>query len=113
MRASFPLFRDELRPPSDAAVYMTERVTSLYARVSRAHPKPVGSEFLADGTPTGATNAAGVRNEDLTYLSFASGQFDYVLTFEILEHVPDYLVALKECAVAQAGRNNDCDSPIS
>lgn len=98
MRASLQLFRDEIRPAPNAAVYMTEQVTPLFRRVSRLYPNTIGSEFLADGTEPGSTNSAGVRHEDLTRLSFASGQFDYVLTFEVLEHVPDYARALEECA---------------
>jgi SAM-dependent methyltransferase len=98
MRACFQLFRDLLRPSHGASVYMTEQVTSLFARIKDLYPNTVGSEFLTDGTPPGALDAAGTRFEDLTRLTFDDGRFDFILSFEVLEHVPDYKAALRECA---------------
>ena len=40
----------------------------------------------------------GVRHEDLTALTFADATFRHVISQEVLEHVPDYRAALKECA---------------
>jgi 2-polyprenyl-3-methyl-5-hydroxy-6-metoxy-1,4-benzoquinol methylase len=34
-------------------------------------------------------NAACVRHEDVTYLSFPDEAFDVIGTFDVLEHVPD------------------------
>lgn len=98
MRACFQLFRDQVRPDERAAVYMTEEVTGLFARVKALCPDAVGSEYLSDGTAPGSTNAKGVRCEDLTRLTFDPGRFDHLLSFEVLEHVPDYKAALRECA---------------
>jgi hypothetical protein len=98
MRASFHLFRKDLHPGPGVFVYMTEQITCLFAQVAARYPGAVGSEFLEDGTPAGSVNASGVCHEDLTRLSFADARFDYLLTFEVLEHVPDYPAALRECA---------------
>jgi hypothetical protein len=98
MRASFHLLRESLRPGPGASIYMTEQASRLFAQVAARYPGTVGSEFLADGTPAGSVNASGIRREDLTRLTFADGRFDYLLTFEVLEHVPDYRTALRECA---------------
>lgn len=57
----------------------------------------VGSEYLPH-LPQGAVNDNGTRNEDLTRLTFQPEQFDAILTLDVLEHVPDYAAALRECA---------------
>lgn len=75
--------------------YLTEQITPLY-RVARRRLGVVGSEFLRDGTKPGATNAAGIRHEDLTRLTFPSRSLGCVATLDVLEHVPDYTSALQE-----------------
>jgi SAM-dependent methyltransferase len=98
MRASLQLFREYVRPSPQASVYMTEQVTPLFARVLADYPNTVGSEFLGDGTTAGSVNSSGACHEDLTRLTFGDEQFDFLLSFEVLEHVPDYAAALGECA---------------
>lgn len=46
----------------------------------------------------GKSDAADVRHEDLTRLSFPSGSFDIILTFDVLEDIADYRAAFAECA---------------
>jgi|SRR6516164_7933900 SAM-dependent methyltransferase len=41
---------------------------------------------------------AGIRYEDLTRLSFGDSQFSCIISMEILEHIPDYIGALREMA---------------
>jgi SAM-dependent methyltransferase len=75
-----------------------EQASPLFSALKARHPNAVGSEFLRDGTPPGKLNAMGLQHEDATALTFASGQFDYVLSFDVLEHVPDYSKAFAEIA---------------
>jgi len=42
------------------------------------------------------THVMPVRNEDVTQLSFDDSSVDIVLSFDVLEHVPDYRTALRE-----------------
>jgi SAM-dependent methyltransferase len=77
-------------------IYLTEAVTPLFQVVSARRPATLGSEYLRDGTPFGSSNAAGVRAENVTALSFADEVFDTIGTFNVLEHVPDYRRALAE-----------------
>jgi SAM-dependent methyltransferase len=76
--------------------YLTEQITPLYRAVRQRRTRVIGSEFLRDGTEAGATNAAGIRHEDLTQLTLPSRSLDCVATFDVLEHIPDYGAALRE-----------------
>ena len=78
------------------AIYLTECVTPLFQVVATKRTRTIGSEYLRDGTACGAINAAGVRHEDATCLTFPDGAFDTIGTFDVLEHVPGYRQALAE-----------------
>jgi SAM-dependent methyltransferase len=79
-------------------VYVTEQVTPLFKVLKGRMPNSVGSEYLPETIPRGSTTPEGVRNETLTDLTFGSGSFRHLLTFDVLEHVPDTDRALSECA---------------
>ncbi len=97
LRAAYHAYRT-LRPdPRGDRLYLTEGVTPFYRFVAERHPGAIGSEYLPE-TPFGQSNAQGVRSEDLTNLTFADASFDVLMSFEVLEHVPDYRAALSECA---------------
>ena len=77
-------------------LYLTEAITPLFFAMKKIRNNTVGSEFLQDGTPLGEQNGKGVRNEDVTQLTFRDNEFDEIGTFDVLEHVPDYRSAIKE-----------------
>jgi SAM-dependent methyltransferase len=77
-------------------IYLTEAVTPLFRVISLRRPYTVGSEYLRDGTAFGRRNAAGIRAENVTALTFPDEVFDTIGTFDVLEHVPDYRRALSE-----------------
>ena len=97
MRASIQIFAEQIKPKVDDSIYMTEHVTPLAAVMRRLYANTIGSEFLGDRVPLGAMNSQGVRNEDITRLTFPDESFHHILSFDVFEHVPNYLAAFAEC----------------
>lgn len=97
LRASVHLFEQACGVKPGDAIYITEQVSPLYKTLAEQYPNLVGSEYLGDEVPLGSIDARGIRNESLTALSFEEDQFDHIMTFDVLEHVPDYRHALAEC----------------
>lgn len=81
---------------SSARVYLTEQVTPLASVLAAKCPGLTCSEYLGPGLLRGEVSASGVRHEDLTQLSFPDRSFDLALSFDVLEHVPDFRRALGE-----------------
>jgi SAM-dependent methyltransferase len=81
---------------SKTPIYLTEQVTPLFRLMVSKREGTIGSEYVRDGTAPGALNGAGVRNEDVTRLSFPDSSFGVIGTFDVLEHVPEYRKALSE-----------------
>jgi SAM-dependent methyltransferase len=98
IRASLYFLTRLLPDSQQSRIYATEQVTALFSALRKRYPQAIGSEFLRDGTACGHFNTAGLRHEDVTRLTFPSDYFDVVLSFDVLEHVPDYSAALREMA---------------
>lgn len=97
MRATIQIFQQECRPAVDSRIYISEQITPLFSLLTNNYLHVTGSEYMGDSVPYGENKKTGLRNEDLTKLSFKNEEFDYVLSFDVLEHVPDYRKALSEC----------------
>jgi SAM-dependent methyltransferase len=98
-RSSLHMFELLFRPRAGDLIYITEAISPLYAKLAERYPRMVGSEYYANsGRSTRiALERAMARNEDLTALTFDEHSFAYLLTFDVLEHVPDFRLALREC----------------
>lgn len=97
MRAAIQLASECFELNKHSRLYLTEATTALYRWFADRYPSVVGSERLGDSTPLGAVNASGLRNEDVTCLTFADGACDPIASFDVFEHVPNYRRALEEC----------------
>lgn len=88
---------------AEARCYLAERITPSYPAFARHFKHLSSSEYLGPTHKPGdmvmVAKAAGlVRHEDLTNLSFEDKSFDWVVTQDVFEHIPDYAAAFRECA---------------
>ncbi len=96
LRASIHLADFELGLKEYHKIYITEQVTSLYNYIKIKVPDTTGSEFLGSDYVGGFINQEGIRHEDMTHLSFKDETFDFYLSFECFEHIPDFKKAFSE-----------------
>ncbi|WP_157237578.1 class I SAM-dependent methyltransferase [Beggiatoa alba] len=81
------------------SAYITEAVTPLFFRLKEKINGLVGSEYLGGDKVGGQLYACQgqlIRHEDVTRLSFSDNELDLLLSFDVLEHVSDYKLALTE-----------------
>lgn len=98
VRGSIQFLEQKLKAKLTDNIYVTEQLTPLYAHLKNNYPRLQGSEYLGEKIPFGSTDeASGIRNESITKLTFETNTFNYILSFDVFEHVPEYPVALKEC----------------
>jgi len=97
-RSVFHLFQQICHPFPEDNIYLTEAVTPLYRLIKNRYPNTSGSEFDAGKEPGTSFSHHGqeVQVEDVTNLTYADKQFSAVLSFDVLEHVPNYRRALRE-----------------
>jgi hypothetical protein len=98
IRASIHLLMDIIAPTSESRIYATEQSSPLFSYLHKCFPFLQGSEFVQDAALMSENNSKKLRHEDLTRLSFASHSFDAILSFDVLEHIPNYRSAFTECA---------------
>lgn len=96
MRAAVHIFEQGCQPAPQDRIYVTEQTTPMFAALGRRYPHLTGSEYLSDAVPFGEVSAAGIRNESVCRLTFETSAFEHILSFDVLEHVPQYRQALAE-----------------
>jgi SAM-dependent methyltransferase len=101
-----------VRAPEARALRLAEvnRIEGLHD-VLRIFPHFAASDFTPGAAPGAIVN--GVRNEDLTCLTYPDDSFDLLLTSETLEHVPNLDAALREIRrVLVPGGRHICTVPL-
>jgi hypothetical protein len=76
--------------------YLTEHLTPLADLMRKRKPGLLTSEFLGPGLIPGSVSKHGVRHEDLTRLSLDKESLDFVVSCDVIEHIPDFRAALSE-----------------
>jgi SAM-dependent methyltransferase len=97
-RSSVHVFEALCSPAKNNRLYITEAVTPLFKLFKQRYENTVGSEYVA-GKKSGEwieTRGASVLVQDVTELSFGNQEFHALLSFDVLEHVPDYQTAINE-----------------
>lgn len=105
-RAALAALRQALPDTGRAKVYITEQATLLFIALRKRMRRLSGSEFVPEWRQRWRLTARLWRQgcldfihyQDVTALSFRSGSVDAVVSFDVLEHVPDYPRALREFA---------------
>lgn len=96
LRASYHIFNEICKPSTDCKIYITEQITLFYKLLKRNFPDTIGSEFLDNNYEPGKYYNK-IRHENLTKLSFPDEYFDFILSFDVLEHIPDFKKAIIQC----------------
>ncbi len=88
MRAALNVLHTYAPPETGSQIYITERLTKTYQWLAERYPTLQGSEYFGPSyQPSSIVD--GIRHEDVMNLGFVEGSFDRVLSFDVLEHVPD------------------------
>ncbi|MEM9530678.1 MAG: class I SAM-dependent methyltransferase [Pseudomonadota bacterium] len=85
--------------PAGSISYITERRSPLFDWLSDAGIDLLGSEYFGPDATPGAYRffrGANVMHQDVTRLSFDDNSLGVVMTFDVLEHIPDYAAAIGE-----------------
>lgn len=96
MRASLHFWLTQFRPSLTQRIYVTEQKTPLFAWLKSRFKNVTGSEYLGNVVPFGSMSSDAIRNETLTHLTFPDQSFEHLLSFDVLEHIPNYKEALTE-----------------
>ena len=96
-RANYHLMFSELHPYNSDQIYITEQASHFYSFLKQRVQNLIGSEYIDPSLKLEERGVSNLRHEDLTNLSFDNSSIDKVISFDCLEHIPEYKTALSEC----------------
>lgn len=85
-------FAAEYGMNEDSQIYITEQFGFVYRWLRGRYRSVQGSEYAYPGRPSGYRRF-GINHQDIQALSLADSSVDILLTFDVLEHVPDPIAA--------------------
>ena len=83
--------------PKHLKIWNTETTRALHKKLM-AHlgENYIASEFVDPALPSGTVTEKGVLHVDMQKTHFADESFDYVLSSDVVEHIPFYMEAMRE-----------------
>ena len=93
-RAALAIVTRTLRPAAN--IWIAECDSPLVHQLAKTFSNVQGSEFFGEDHLPGEEARPGMRHEDCTRSSFGDETLDAVLSFDVLEHVPNYVDAFRE-----------------
>jgi len=94
LRASFALLKPIL--DQNSRIWINEQTTPFYRFLSERFTRLVGSEYGGPDYESGDQISGQIRHEDCTNSSHDSNSLSVVLSFDVMEHLPDYELAIAE-----------------
>ena len=94
MRATFSILPTLLA--QESRMWINEQTTTFYQCALKRYPNLIGSEYLGKGIKSGDVMENGIRHEDCTATSHENSSLDGVLSFDVMEHIPNYRAAISE-----------------
>lgn len=94
MRMSF--YALERRVKTSSPIWLMESKSPFAKLISTKFSDVICSEFVGADVTSGTIGIDGIRHEDCTSSSLGNDSLGAVLSFDVLEHVPDYLRAFEE-----------------
>jgi hypothetical protein len=93
------LVRRHFLEKPNAKSYFMEQVTPIYRWVKREFDSSylTGSEYLGHEYDSGQI-VNGIRHENVEQLSFKKAELDLIVSNDVFEHVPNPIVAFRNCA---------------
>ncbi len=102
IRGCIHILESYFKAQSNDSIYITEQFSLLARWMEKKYQNLYLSEYMNDCSwrtkiMLHLQNFPRLINhQDLTKLTFTNNNFDYILSFDCLEHIPDYKSALKE-----------------
>ena len=94
LRASFSLLKPVL--DQNSRIWINEQTTPFYRFLSERFTQLVGSEYGGPDYESGDQISGQIRHEDCTNSSHDSESLSAVLSFDVMEHLPDFNSAIQE-----------------
>ncbi len=102
IRGAIHVFESFCKPNKKDAIYLTEQLSPLYQWLTKNYQNTVGSEFISASSWINKIRFKlklfphQLHHQDLTDLDCPNERFQYVLSFDCFEHIPDYTQAFSE-----------------
>ncbi len=95
MRSNLQVIGSLIDHSKTETIWLQEQLTPFYEILLSRYSIVIGSEFYGPNLKMGSMYN-GVRHEDATSSSFENDSLSAVLSFDVLEHIPNYRNALTE-----------------